>query len=294
MSYMNKENRIPGLILEGGAMRGMYTAGVLDTFMEMGIEIEKIVGVSAGALFGVNYLSKQKGRVIRYCKRFNKDKNYLGIIPLIKEGNIISTEYAYDRVPRILDPFDDVTYKEADTKFYAVVTNLETGEPEYIQIKSVLEQMDTLRASGSMPLVSKPVSIDGKLYLDGAIKDSIPYEWMLNQGSEKGVVILTRDASYRKKPMAPIFSAVYKKKYPKFAQAVAMRHELYNRQTERLKELEDAGKLFVIRPTEPIDISRTEKNPDKLQAVYDLGVKDAKACEKQLVEFLNNMRMKTK
>ena len=142
------------LVLEGGAMRGMYTAGVLDCFMVQDISFDAVIGVSAGALFGVNLLSKQRGRVIRYNKRFNSDKNYMGIRPLLREKNIVSTKYAYDTVPRELDPFDDEEYKKSDIPFYAVVTNIRTGKPEYVQIKSVFDQMDVPRSAGSLPVVS--------------------------------------------------------------------------------------------------------------------------------------------
>lgn len=171
-----------GLVLEGGGMRGMYTAGVLDTFMENGIHFDGIVGVSAGALFGVNFLSGQKGRAIRYNKKFNSDKNYMGIIPLLKEGNIVSTEYAYTKVPYELDPFDNKTYMESGVPFYAVMTNVSNGNPEYVLVRDIFKQMDVLRASGSLPIISRPVLIDGKYYLDGGIADSIPFEWMFSQG----------------------------------------------------------------------------------------------------------------
>lgn len=186
------------LVLEGGAMRGMYTAGVLDCFMDHDISFDAVIGVSAGALFGVNLLSKQRGRVIRYNKRFNSDKNYMGIRPLLREKNIVSTKYAYDTVPRELDPFDDEEYKKSDIPFYAVVTNIRTGKPEYVQIKSVFDQMDVLRASGSMPVVSKPVKLGNEWYLDGAVTDSIPYEHMLDMGYDRVVVVLTKPADYIK------------------------------------------------------------------------------------------------
>lgn len=186
------------LVLEGGAMRGMYTAGVLDCFMDHDISFDAVIGVSAGALFGVNLLSKQRGRVIRYNKRFNSDKNYMGIRPLLREKNIVSTKYAYDIVPRELDPFDDEEYKKSDIPFYAVVTNIRTGKPEYVQIKSVFDQMDVLRASGSMPVVSKPVKLGHEWYLDGAVTDSIPYEHMLDMGYDRVVVVLTKPADYIK------------------------------------------------------------------------------------------------
>lgn len=275
-----------GIVLEGGAMRGMYTAGVLDAFLDSDIPADLLVGVSAGALFGVNYLSKQRGRAIRYNKRFNSDRNYLGLRPLLKEGNIVSTEYAYVRVPHELDPFDDETYMKSPSKFYAVVTNLNSANPEYIHIRSVFDQMDVLRASGSMPVVSKPVLINDNLYLDGAIGDSIPFDWMLKQGVDKTIVILTRDITYKKKPMPKIMCNRYKKKYPLFSKAMSLRHELYNNQIEELKRLEDEGKVFVIRPTEEIKIKRTERDPKKLQSVYELGIKDACSIMEKLKEYL--------
>ena len=207
-----------GLVLEGGAMRGIYTAGVLDVFMEHDISFDGVIGVSAGALFGVNLLSKQKGRVIRYNKRFNGDKNYMGLKPLLKTGNIIDTRYAYYEVPLKLDLFDNAAFMASNIPFYAVVTNIETGEAEYIQIKDVFAQMETLRASASMPFVSKPVALDGKWYLDGAVADSIPYEKFLEMGYDRLVVVLTKDADYVKSPVSPFMTkAFYDKKYADFA-----------------------------------------------------------------------------
>lgn len=274
-----------GLVLEGGAMRGMYTAGVLDVFLEHRIRADCVVGVSAGALFGVNFLSGQKGRVIRYNKRFNSDKNYMGLRPLLREGNIVSTKYAYEDVPRRLDPFDDAAYKKSGVPFYAVVTNLETGLPEYIKIDSVFARMDALRASGSMPFVSRPVIIDGKPYLDGGISDSIPFRFAESLGCEKRIVILTRDMEYRKKPMSPALIRLWFGKSP-MAEKLLHRHALYHHAIEELKELEAAGKALVIRPSSLIQIGRMEKNPDILQSVYDLGVKDGLASLTAVQKYL--------
>lgn len=268
-------------------MRGMYTAGVLDVLLEHNIRVDCIAGVSAGALFGVNYLSEQKGRAIRYNKRFNSDKNYMGLRPLLREGNIFSTEYAYGDVPRRLDPFDDDSYRSSGIPFYAVVTNVVSGEPAYVQIKSVFEQMDTLRASGSMPFASRPVEIGGQKYLDGGIADSIPFQWLSGQGCDKLVVILTQDMDYRKKPMPSALIKLYGRKYPVVAEKLRERHELYNRSVELLKQWEGEGRAFVIRPSRPIKISRLEKNPEKLQAVYDLGFKDGQAALGRLREYMN-------
>ncbi len=267
-------------------MRGMYTAGVLDVLMENGIGADGIVGTSAGALFGVNFLSGQVGRVIRYNKRFNSDPNYLGLRPLLLEGNIVSTKYAYHDVPHIFDPFDDDRYRQSTIPFYAVVTNILTGQPEYIRVRSVYDQMDVLRASGSMPFVSRPVKIDGKTYLDGGIADSIPFQWLSGQGYDKLVVVLTRDMQYRKSPMSPALIRLFYQKYPELCKQLANRHTVYNDSVSLLAEWEKLGKAFVIRPSQPIEIGRIEKDPEKLQSVYDLGVADAKRRLADLRSYL--------
>ncbi len=267
-------------------MRGMYTAGVLDTFLLHDIQVNGVVGASAGALFGVNYLSKQAGRVIRYNKRFNGDPNYMGLRPLLREGNIVNTKYAYEDVPRTLDAFDDKAFRASGIPFYAVVTELESGQPEYLQIKSVLEQMDALRASASMPFVSKPVALGGKRYLDGGVSDSIPFAWMATQGYDKLIVVLTRDAGYRKKSMPRALSRLVYRNYPQFQERLLTRHTAYNASVEALTGLEKSGQVFVIRPSETISIGRLEKNPDRLQAVYDLGRKDAEGQLALLQEYL--------
>ena len=280
-----------GLVLEGGAMRGMYTAGVLDVFLRNKTEFQGIVGVSAGALFGVNFLSEQEGRAIRYNKRFIRDKNYLGLRHLIREGNLFCTDYAYGKVPRELDVFDDETFKKSPVPFYAVATDIESGQGEYIQIKTCFEQMDALRASGSMPFVSRPVEIEGRLYLDGGITDSIPFEWMSKQGYDRLVVILTRDMSYRKKSMSKGAIKLCYRKYPKLREKLLTRHEAYNSSVEKLTELEKEGKVFVIRPSAPIEIGRLEKDPQKLQEVYDLGVRDGENIMPKLSEYLGKSQI---
>ena len=205
---------------------------------------------------------------------------------MLREGNIVSTKYAYEDVPKTLDPFDDEAYKKSNVPFYAVVTNVATGNPEYIQIHSVFEQMDTLRASGSMPFVSKPVAIGDKKYLDGGIADSIPFEWLAGQDCDKLIVILTRDMEYRKKPMSPVLVKLYGRKYPKIAERLLQRHNNYNRAVEELRKWEAGGKAMVIRPSSSIEIGRIEKNPDKLQAVYELGAKDGNANLQKIKDFI--------
>lgn len=275
-----------GLVLEGGAMRGMYTAGALDAFLDKDLHFDGIVGVSAGALFGVNYLSRQRGRVIRYNKRFNGDRHYMGLLPLLREGNLVSTRYAYEEVPRKLDVFDDEAFRASGVPFYAVVTDVATGQPAYLPVRSVFAQMDTLRASGSMPFVSRPVTVAGRQYLDGGISDSIPFAWMARQGYDKLVVILTRDLHYRKKPLPPALVRLGLHGHPQLARALCRRHQAYNRAVEELARWEQAGRAFVLRPSRPVTIHRMERDPQKLQAVYDLGLADANTRLPQLMDYL--------
>lgn len=275
-----------GLVLEGGAMRGMYTAGILDAFLDNDIDVDALVGVSAGALFGVNYVSKQRGRAIRYNKRFNSDKNYMGLRPLFREGNIVSTEYAYHKVPKELDKFDDEAYKKSNISFYAVVTNMENGKAEYIKVKSVFEQMDTLRASGSMPFVSRPVTIGDNQYLDGAVADSIPFEFMRKLGCDKVIVVLTRNLGYIKAPLPKVLIRLWYGKKTAFSKRLAKRHLVYNRSIEKLQELEAKGEVFVFRPSRPMKIGKIEKNPKRLQKVYELGLLDGREQMNKLKEYL--------
>lgn len=275
-----------GLVLEGGAMRGMYTAGVLDVMHDAAIGYDCAVGVSAGALFGINYFSGQKGRVIRYNKKYNGDPEYMGLRPLLREGNIVSTDYAYNRVPRKLDPFDNEAFRNSGIPFYAVVTDIDAGKAEYVRIGDVFEQMDTLRASGSMPFVSRPVILGGKRYLDGAISDAVPYAWLSEQGCDKLVVVLTRDISYRKSPENGAMVWLKYRKYPKLRELLTHRHEAYNASIARLRKWESEGRAFVVRPSMEIKLKRIEKDPQKLQAVYDLGVGDMKRALDGLRAYL--------
>ena len=275
-----------GLVLEGGAMRGMFTVGALDVFMDEGIHFDGMVGVSAGALFGVNYLSDQRSRALRYSQRFNGDKRYMGMGSFLRTGNYFNTEFAYNTVPYKIDIFDDETFKNSGVPFYAVATDIETGKPEYMLVSSVLDEMDIFRASSSMPFLSKPVEINGRFYLDGGVSNSIPFLWMEKMGYEKLVVVLTRDINYVKKPMNKMFVNMFYRKYPGMEQALLNRHIMYNESLEKLKEYEKSGKAFVLRPAQPLTTSRTEKDPEKLKACYDIGFRDAQGCIPALKEYL--------
>lgn len=283
-----------GLVLEGGAMRGMYTAGVLDMFLENNIDVDEIVGVSAGVLFGVNFLSKQKGRAVRYNKKYAKDKRYMGVRSLIKTGNIINSDFAYYEVSFKLDIFDEETYKKSKTNFYAVVTNVESGKSEYIKVDKPLEQMEVLKATSAMPFVSKIIKLDGKEYLDGCITDSIPLEKCQSLGCDKIIVVLTRPIDYRKKKSNELFSKLMYKKYPNLIKAINSRYLKYNQTVENIIKLEKNKEIFVIRPSQTIKIKRIERDENKLQEMYDLGVNDCKNRLQELKNYLYFSKIPTK
>ena len=280
-----------GLVLEGGAMRGMYTAGVLDVFMEQGINVDGIMGVSAGALFGVNYKSRQPGRTLRYNIKFAKDKRYIGLESLVRTGNIVNKEFCFDEIPNKLDIFDYDTFKKTNERFYAVVTNVETGEPEYIELDDLHDSMEYLRASGSMPFVSKMVKIDGKEYLDGGISDSIPVEKMIDMGYDKIIVVLTRPKNYTKKKNDERVAKIFYKKYPKLVEAINTRYLRYNNELKNIERLEKDNKIFVIRPSKLVNIKRIEKDEKKLKEMYELGRNDAKVSLDKLKEYLSNNKI---
>ncbi len=275
-----------GLVLEGGAMRGMFTCGIIDTFINNDIKFDGVVGVSAGAIFGVNYPSKQAGRVISYNLEYIKDKRYMGLDSLIKTGDLINKDFAYYTVPLKYYPFDFDTYHNSGIPFYACVTNMETGQPEYYQINDFDFGMEVLRASASMPFVTRPVMLNGKPCLDGGVADSIPFKFMLGKGYDRLVVVLTRDIDYVKKPMPPLPIKLKYRKYPAFAERLINRHIEYNKSIAQLKELEKEGTVFIIRPSVPLGIGRTERNIEKMKATYNRGLTDGAAILEQMKAFM--------
>lgn len=277
-----------GLVLEGGAMRGMYTAGVLDVLMENDIKVDGVIGVSAGACFGCNYKSRQIGRSIRYNMKYCKDPRYVSIRSLLFSGDIYNAKFCYEEIPARLDPFDEETYRKNPVEFYVVATDINTGKAVYQRLdKGDLEDVQWIRASASMPLVSRIVKIGEQELLDGGIADSIPFEWFIANGYEKNIVVLTQPKGYIKSKN-PLMSLVRlrMKKYPKMVEAMANRHIVYNDCLKQLEKIEEEGNTLVIRPSEPLGIKRTEKNPEKLKAVYDLGRKDTEALLEKIRVFL--------
>lgn len=275
-----------GLVLEGGGLRGIFTAGVLDVLLDENIHIDGAIGVSAGALFGINFPSKQKGRALRYNKKYAKDKRYMGIHSLLTTGNIVNRDFAYYELPTTLDPFDQKAFEQSGMDFWVTVTNVETGEPEYIKITNAFEQMEAFRATSSMPIVSKIVEIEGKKYLDGGVSDSIPVQKFIEMGYDKIIVVLTRPLEYRKKPSSMCLFKLFYRKYPKLVERWANRYSEYNQAVEQVIQLNEKQQIFVIRPSKTLKIGRLEKDVNKIQAMYDLGVEDAKNALVRLKSYL--------
>lgn len=276
-----------GLVLEGGAMRGMFTAGVIDVLMENGVDFPAMVGVSAGAAFGCNYKSRQPGRVIRYNKRFCRDSRYCSVWSLLKTGDLYGAEFCYRTIPEELDVFDKQTFAENPMEFYVVCTDVYTGEPVYKRVDRADENGYLwMRASASMPMVSTPVEVEGYTLLDGGMSDSIPLRFMQHKGYEKNVVVLTRPRKYIKKPNNPALMKAMLRKHPEMARVMADRHRMYAFQREYVFACERMGNTLVLCPDKPLGISRTEHDPGKLQAAYDEGVRIATRELKRLKEFM--------
>ena len=277
-----------GLVVEGGGMRGIYTAGVLDFFMEKNIYFDDCYGVSAGACHLSSYLSKQIGRSLKVTLDYINDKRYCSINSLIKTGDMFGVEMLYNRIPNELVLYDYETFNKFKGNFYSVVTNCKTGKAEYMKIQDMKKDIVTVRASSSLPLLSRIVEINGEEYLDGGITDSIPIKKSIEDGHHKNVVILTRDKTYRKSKASflNIFKMKYKK-YPNLIKAIEDRYKMYNDTIDFIEEKRRSGEAFVIQPKGPVNISRVEKDKRKLKALYDECYNDAKECYEDLIKFIN-------
>lgn len=279
-----------GLVLEGGAMRGLFTAGVMDVMMEEGIAFDGAVGVSAGAVFGCNFKSHQPGRVLRYNLRFCKDPRYSSFRSLVRTGDLFGADFCYREIPDHLDPFDRETYAADPMEFYVVGTDVHTGRPVYHNCQTGdAEDLAWFRASASMPLAAQVVSVGGWDLLDGGIADSIPLRYLEEQGYDRNVVVLTQPMGYvkTKNKAMPLMRRAYKQ-YPHLLETMAQRQDVYNETTAYIREKERRGEVFVLRPEAALDIKRVEHRREKIQAVYDQGRAVAQKRLAALREFLND------
>ncbi|ALF20029.1 patatin family protein [Fusobacterium vincentii] len=277
-----------GLVLEGGGMRALFTAGVLDALLDIKeLDIDGIVGVSAGALFGVNYVSGQKERAIRYNKKYARDKRYMGFYSWITTGNAVNEEFAFYEIPFKLDVFDQEKFKQSKIDFYVVMTNVESGKPEYVLIKDVFKQMEYLRATSALPFASKIIEINGKKYLDGGISDSIPIDYCEGLGYDKIILVLTRPKNTHKEDKLNFLYKLVYRKYPNLVERLINMGKDYEVVLKKIEDLENKNKIFVIRPPKVLKIGRLEKNEDKIQNVYDIGLNTGIKEKENLLKYLN-------
>lgn len=277
-----------GLVLEGGGMRGLFSEGFFDVMQEEGITVDGMIGVSAGALFGCNYKSHQVGRGLRYNVRFKDDPRYMSWRSFLTTGNLVNAKFAYHTMPTELDVFDIPAFEADPMEFYLVCTNIETGQPVYHQIDHVEDStFEWFRATGSMPIVSTPVELDGMKLLDGGLVDCIPLQHFQTLGYERNIVILTRPKGYQKTPNKMIW--LFKMccaKYPKVAACMARRHEMYNAQLQYIEEQAAKGNVLVIYPDHPLNIGRVELDEPKLRAIYQHGREKAQSMLEDVKRFL--------
>lgn len=277
-----------GLVLEGGAMRGLFTAGVIDVLMENNIKFNGAIGVSAGAAFGCNYKSGQIGRVIRYSKRFANSWKYASLWSLLTTGDYFGAEYAYHFIPNKLDIVDFETFRNNPMEFWAVATNVGSGKAVYRQLNTLdYEELEFVRASASMPLVSNIVRLNGQRLLDGGVADSIPLAFFQKQGYQRNIVVLTQPKGYRKQPnkLMPLMH-LQLHRHPKMLKALAERHIMYNKEVDLVLQEERKGNVFVLQPQTKLTIGHTSHNPKEMQETYEYGRKVATKELEKLKQFL--------
>ena len=278
-----------GLVLEGGAMRGLFTAGVIDILMENDIKLDAAVGVSAGAAFGCNYKSGQIRRAIRYNTRFCKDKRYCSTLSLIKTGDLFGAEFCYHTIPEKLDIFDVEAFNASPVDFWVVCTDITTGKAVYHKCGPInYDELEWIRASASMPVAARIVEVGGYRLLDGGVSDSIPLKFMESRGCGKNVVVLTQPRDYVKKPASgmTLMKLKYGRKYPELVKAAENRHKMYNSELKYIRSAEQEGRAFVIAPPEALPVGHVEHDPDVMREVYRIGRRTAERCLNQLKAFL--------
>ncbi len=280
-----------GLVLEGGGMKGVYTAGVLDFFLDKGIDFSKIYGVSAGACHMCSYMSKQRRRALDVNVDYLDSKKYCSVESLLTTGDIFNADTCYYMIPEYLYPFDHEAYSKYEGDAYSVVTNIETGHAEYLKLGDLKKDIIKVQASASLPLVSRNVKIGNKQYLDGGISDAIPLMKSVRDGNPKHVVVLTKEEGYVRKPSSSAQLQLIKLrylKYPKVYEQMLHRHENYNETMEYVERMQESGKAFVIRPKKISDVGRIEKDKEKLLRLYEEGYRDAEESYEALLKYLEN------
>ncbi|MBH0228953.1 patatin family protein [Halobacillus yeomjeoni] len=279
-----------GLVLEGGGMRGTYTAGVLELFMDEGLEIPYVVGSSAGACNGSSYVAKQKKRNYEVLIEYGDHPEYISYKRMFKNGQLFGMDFIFDTLPNRLVPFDYETFSEEKTKFVVCTTDMMTGLPVcYDRFPDKQSLLKVVRASSSLPLIAPSIHYEGRQLMDGGIADPIPFQASIADGNRKHIVILTQTEGYMKRKMKLgwYFARKYRK-YPHFVKALLNRHLRYNLQLKKIKEMEERGEAFIIRPKTPLQVGRVERNRDRLHQLYMQGYDESKLLIEDLDRFLQS------
>ncbi len=280
-----------GLILEGGGMKGVYTAGVIDFFLDKGISFSSVYGVSAGACSMCSYLSGQRGRARDICIDYLNTDSYCSLKSLLTTGDLFNVEMNYHLVPEYLNPYDYDAFNRYKGKAYSVATDIVTGRPVYFRIRDMKKDLVKIRASASLPLVSRNVKIRGGLYLDGGLSDSIPIRRSVLDGNGKNVVVMTKETGFVRKPVGRLtlwLTKIWYWRYPRVAELTRSRYLHYNEDTAYIERLRKSGKVFVIRPKKTCGVKRLEKNAEKLKQLYSQGYQDAADSYEKLLQFLKS------
>lgn len=276
-----------GLVLEGGGMKGVYTAGVLDFFLDKDMIFSNVYGVSAGACHMCSYLSGQRGRALDINIDYLDSKKYCSVESLLTTGDLFNVDMCYRLIPDYLYPYDNEAFKRYQGKAYSVATDIETGRPEYFRLRDMQKDIIKVRASASLPLVSRNVKIDGRYYLDGGISDAIPLQKSIVDGNRKNVVVMTKEVGFVRKPATQLeLIKLRYLKYPKVYELMRERHINYNSTLEYIANQQENGQAFVIRPKKASSVGRIEKDKEKLIALYEEGYQDAADCYEDLKTYL--------
>lgn len=274
-----------GLVVEGGGVRAIYAAGVLDVLHDMCLPFSGVIGVSAGAIHGISFVSGQKGRSYRIYTRFCRDPRFFSFRTWLRTGNIVDNDFCYRQIPQELEPFDQKAFEASGMEFWTVSTNLETGKPEYIRMRDCFAEIDALIASASLPYVSKPVHYRGKLLLDGGCSDRVPLRAFQSMGFDRNVVVLTHPEDHRVKDRDAALVRLFYRKYPAFCRTFENSPQDYEKTQAYLKAEEQKGTVFTIRPEAPIPVSRLSHDPQAIIRAYEMGRRDAREVSKKLVSW---------
>lgn len=280
------------MVLEGGSFRCQFTAGVLDVFMENGVEVSACYGVSAGALSGLNYKSRQIGRANRVNLAFCNDSRYMGAKSFATSGSVVGYDFLLNDIQDRLDPFDNDAFEKNPMSLYAVATDVVFGTPAYLPVENAVLDMDALRATTSLPLMTQPVEMGDAIYLDGGVADSVPVEHALEDaGFDRAIVVLTQDRTYKKGPYEFLAAAHARyAAYPYLLEALENRHERYNEQREHIWEYERQGRALIIAPPQPVEVGHIEHDPAKLLALYIQGRQEGKRRLDEVRAFISKER----